>query len=154
MITLLLFIGLMLLLIWVGVLTYYLRKTVNHYNMMTRGVNKKTLEEVLTALARGMHDSKKDIANLIARCDTIEKNDQFHIQKLSLLRFNPFKDTGGDQSFILTLVDARDTGVIITALYSRTGMRWYAKKVVQGKGFEHDLSEEEKKALKMAKGVE
>jgi hypothetical protein len=69
---------------------------------------------------------------------------------VGLLRFNPFKDTGGDQSFILALVDAHDTGVIITALYSRSGTRWYSKRVTKGKGTEHELSDEEKKALNMA----
>jgi len=116
-----------------------------------QGVNKKTLEGVLTTIVRDVHDAKKHIADLSTRCDTIESNSLFHIQKIGLLRFNPFKDTGGDQSFILALIDAKDTGVVITALYSRSGTRWYAKKVVAGKGAEHELSEEEKQALKIAK---
>jgi hypothetical protein len=73
---------------------------------------------------------------------------------VGLLRFNPFKDTGGDQSFILSLVDKTDTGVIISGLYSRSGLRWYAKKVKNGKGIVHELSEEEKKALKEAGEVD
>jgi Protein of unknown function (DUF4446) len=86
----------------------------------------------------------------MAQCDKIEKDERYHIQKIGLLRFNPFKDTGGDQSFILALVDAYNTGIIITALYSRSGTRWYTKKVVKGKSTEHELSDEEKKALHMA----
>ena len=78
-------------------------------------------------------------------CDTIQKEGLLHIQKVGLLRFNPFKDTGGDQSFILSLIDGNDTGVIISGLYSRSGTSWYAKKVVKGKGVDYDLSEEEKK---------
>lgn len=145
------YIVLALILIWLGLLTYYLRKSMRHYNTLIEGVHKKTLEEVLTTMTRGLQIAKKDIDQLITRCDTIEKRQQFHIQKIGLLRFNPFKDTGGDQSFILALLDAKDTGVVITALYSRSGTRWYAKKVAKGKGLEHELSEEEKKALKIAK---
>lgn len=137
--------------IWLGVISYYLFKMKRHYNTLIQGVNKKTLEDVLTSLTRNMQIAKKDIDLLVTRCDTIEKQQQFHIQKIGLLRFNPFKDTGGDQSFILALLDAKDTGVVITALYSRSGTRWYAKKVAKGKGLEHELSEEEKKALKIAK---
>jgi len=74
-----------------------------------------------------------------------------HIQKIGLVRFNPFKDTGGDQSFILSLLDAHNTGVVISGLYSRTGTRWYAKKVVVGKGSEHELSDEEVKAVHQAR---
>lgn len=118
--------------------------------MLVEGVNKKTLEAVLTNIVRDVHTAKKDIAHLSSRCDTIEKDQLFHIQKIGLLRFNPFKDTGGDQSFILALLDAKDTGVVITALYSRSGTRWYAKRVVNAKGAEHELSEDEKQALTLA----
>ncbi len=137
--------------VWLSALTYYFLKLRHHYNTLVEGVNKKTLEGVLTTIVRDVHDAKKHIADLSTRCDTIESNSLFHIQKIGLLRFNPFKDTGGDQSFILALIDAKDTGVVITALYSRSGTRWYAKKVVAGKGAEHELSEEEKQALKIAK---
>ena len=125
-------------------------KLKNHYDTLIAGVNKRTLESVLTNIVKDVHSAKKNIAELVIRCDTIEKDSLFHIQKIGLLRFNPFKDTGGDQSFILALLDAKDTGVVITALYSRSGTRWYAKNVVNGKGSEHDLSEDEKRALRLA----
>jgi hypothetical protein len=67
------------------------------------------------------------------------------------LRFNPFNDTGGDQSFILALLDGKNAGVVISGLYSWSGTRWYAKKVVDGKGVEHELSKDEKKAIDEAK---
>lgn len=140
-------------LIWLAFLTFYLQKITRHYNTLTHGVNRKSLEAVLENLMKDVNYSKNDIAKLINRCDTIEKNDLYHIQKIGLLRFNPFKDTGGDQSFILTLCDARDSGVVITGLYSRSGLRWYAKRVVEGKGVDHELSDEEKKALKISKNI-
>lgn len=144
------FVGLVLAIIWIILLTLQFLKLRNHYNTLVDGVNKKTLEGVLTNIVRDVHEAKKGIAHLSSRCDTIEKESLLHIQKIGLLRFNPFKDTGGDQSFILALLDASDTGVVITALYSRSGTRWYAKRVVKAKGSEHELSEDEKKALKMA----
>lgn len=136
--------------VWILVLSYQFYKLKNHYDTLIAGVNKRTLESVLTGIVRDAHNAKKNIAELTNRCDTIEKDSLLHIQKIGLLRFNPFKDTGGDQSFILALLDAKDAGVVVTALYSRSGTRWYAKKVVDGKGFEHELSEDEKKALKLA----
>lgn len=134
-----------------GILTFYLRRMVRNYSVFTEGVHKKTLEDVLTNMVKEQKITKKDLAFLSDRCDNIERDGLLHIQKIGLLRFNPFKDTGGDQSFILSLINAVDTGVVITALYSRSGTRWYAKKVVKGKGFEHELSEDEKKSLRMAK---
>jgi hypothetical protein len=140
--------------IWLAWMTYFLLGIKKNYLTLTQGINRKSLDVVLTNLLMEVKTSKKDIANLVDQCDRIEKEERFHIQKIGLLRFNPFKDTGGDQSFILALVDSYDTGVIITALYSRTGTRWYTKRVVKGKGMEHELSDEEKKALKMTQGVQ
>lgn len=121
---------------------------------MVKGSNKKTLQTILDTLLVDMVNAKKDIAGLQKQCDTIVKDGSFHIQKIGLLRFNPFKDTGGDQSFILSLLDGNDNGIVISGLYSRAGTRWYAKKVSKGEGVEHVLSEEEKKALKEAKKLE
>ena len=101
-----------------------------------------------------LHDTqivKKTIAQLSNRCDTIEKEQIAHIQKIGLIRFNPFEDTGGDQSFILALVDGNNTGVVISSLYSRSGTRWYAKKIAEGKAVGHELSDEEKRALAQVK---
>lgn len=144
-------VGVLVLAIWVLVLSYFYWKLSSHYNSLIEGAHKKTLSSVLDHLSEELSLSKKDIASLRDRCDKIEKESLHHIQKIGLLRFNPFKDTGGDQSFILSLLDANNTGVVISGLFSRNGMRWYAKKVVKGEGFEHELSDDEKKALKIAK---
>ncbi len=136
--------------IWLIALTFFLRKTSSHYNNLIKGSSGTTLSSVLDDLLKKMQFAQKDIDSLKKRCDTIERDGLLHIQKIGLLRFNPFKDTGGDQSFILAFVDGNNTGVVISGLYSRSGTRWYAKRVVGGKGTEHELSEEEKKALKEA----
>lgn len=143
-------VGLIVLLIWLGLLTYLYYKLYNHYISLTSGVEKKDLHSILEQAVKESRLAQKDVAHLFERCDKIEKENLLHIQKIGLLRFNPFKDTGGDQSFILAMVDAQQTGVVISGLYSRSGTRWYAKRVVKGKSVEHELSDEEKKALQKA----
>ena len=137
--------------IWLIALTFILLRLFSYYNNLTRGASSKSLMSIIDGFVKDLHLAQKDIDFLQKRCDTLEKEGLLHIQKIGLLRFNPFKDTGGDQSFIISFVDANDTGVVISGLYSRSGTRWYAKKVVAGKGLEHELSEEEKKAIKIAK---
>lgn len=139
--------------VWLLIITYLLFQMSHHYNMLTKDISRKTLTAFLEQITKELESNKKNIARISEQCDKIEKDGQLHIQKIGLLRFNPFKDTGGDQSFILALVDAKDTGVIISGLYSRSGTRWYAKKVVNGKGVEYELSDEEKKALNIAQKV-
>lgn len=67
--------------------------------------------------------------------------------KLQLVRFNPFNDVGGDQSFILCLLDKTNTGVIITSLHTRDSTRVYAKAIKNGSCESQSLSKEETKAL-------
>lgn len=70
-------------------------------------------------------------------------------QKISIVRFNPFGDTGGDQSFVLAVLDAHDSGYVITSIHGREGTRVYVKPVDDGTS-KYPLSEEEKQALNQA----
>jgi len=145
-----LFLALAVIFVWLLSLSIFFWRILRHYNRLTKGVSEKGLRSVLETLLKDAELSRKDIDFLKEYSARIEKDGLLHIQKVGLIRFNPFKDTGGDQSFILSLIDGSDTGVIISGLYSRSGTRWYAKRVANGKGVEHELSEEEKRALKEA----
>lgn len=67
--------------------------------------------------------------------------------KINLIRFNPFDDLGGDQSFVLCLLDNANSGVIITSLHTRDSTRVYAKAIKNGQSQDLALSKEETKAL-------
>jgi len=72
-------------------------------------------------------------------------------QKVAVLRFNPFKGMGSDQSFSIALLDGEDNGFVVSSLYGRDGNRIYAKSVEKGRS-KYILSEEEKRAIKQAGG--
>lgn len=139
--------------IWTVFLTILFRRMLIHFNKLADDTGRVGLRGILEDVLKSQAQNKKDIEMLRTICDRIDKEGHFHIQKVGLLRFNPFKDTGGDQSFILSLLDKNDSGVIISGLYSRSGLRWYAKRVINGKGTEHELSDDEKKALKEAGSI-
>ncbi len=147
----LLFLGFAIFFVWLITLTIFFWRILQHYNRLTKGVSEKSLKSVLEGLLKDVELNKKDIEYLKEYSVKLEKEGLLHIQKVGLIRFNPFKDTGGDQSFILSLIDGNDTGVIISGLYSRSGTRWYAKRIIDGKGVDHELSDEEKRALKEAR---
>jgi len=69
------------------------------------------------------------------------------IEKIELIRFNPFDDIGGDQSFILVLLDKNNSGVLLTSLHHRSFTRIYAKPIKDGQGDNITLSKEEKSAI-------
>lgn len=139
-----------ILIIWIGIVTFFFWSLSEHYNNLVKTTNKKTLQAALDSILSEVDATKKDIASLTKTCDTIMQQGRLHIQKVGLLRFNPFKETGGDQSFILALLDEDNNGIVLSGLYSRAGMRWYAKKIKKGEGQEHTLSDEEKEAIKQA----
>ena len=135
--------------IWLIVLSILFWNMISHYNKLSQGAG-SSLKSILENLLKEISLAKKELGNLKGHAEKLQKDGSFHIQKVGLMRFNPFKDTGGDQSFILSLIDGNNTGVIISGLYSRSGTRWYAKKIVNGKSVEYELSDEEKQALKEA----
>ena len=67
--------------------------------------------------------------------------------KINVTRFNPFEDVGGDQSFILTILNQNDSGVILSSLHNRDITRIYAKPIKHGQGDNITLSKEEKLAI-------
>lgn len=87
------------------------------------------------------------------RLDTLETIGQIAVQKVGFLRFNPFADTGGDQSFALALLDRENNGLVLSSLYTREGVRVYAKEIKNGSST-HQLSGEEKKVLEQAMKTE
>ncbi|PIP74537.1 MAG: hypothetical protein CO135_01210 [Candidatus Levybacteria bacterium CG_4_9_14_3_um_filter_35_16] len=147
------YLGFGILFLWLIILTVYFWKLSSHYNKLTKGANGKSLNIILENLLKDMDLSKKDIEKLKRYSEKLYKDSLLHIQRVGLVRYNPFKDTGGDQSFVLSLTDGHNTGVVISALYSRSGTRWYAKRVNGGKGVDNELSEEEKRSIKEARGI-
>lgn len=136
---------------WNIVLTLLFLQYYLYYSRINKNGKKELLPKILDEIIANQNKLKGRLDEITQAFVKIEKEGLLHIQKVGLLRFNPFKDTGGDQSFILALVDAQDTGVIISSLHTRSGARWYAKHVINGKGGEYALSAEEEQALKKAK---
>jgi hypothetical protein len=81
----------------------------------------------------------------------LERDGKLAIQRVGLVRFNPFEDTGGNQSFAVALLDANDDGLVVSSLHARQGTRIYAKAVARGRP-EAALSDEEAEALRRATG--
>ena len=103
-------------------------------------------EDIAKDLMRRIARLEAKSEELDPRIDWLEKAASASIQKIGFVRFNPFQDTGGDNSFIIALLDRGNTGVILSSLYMREGVRVYAKSIEQGKA-KQALSEEEKKIL-------
>ncbi len=132
--------------IWLLTLSFFLYRFFALYKKLTQGIGLGDLKKILEKiLARGDMNTV-DIKKITARLDAIEEKDKRHIQKVGLIRFNPFSELGGDHSFCLAILDDRDTGVVITGLHARERTRIYMKDIKNGKS-SLELSTEEKKAV-------
>lgn len=106
-------------------------------------------KDLSTELTQRLAQAEKTIKELTQRTEILEKIGQIAVQKIGFKRFNPFADTGGDNSFALALLDHKSNGVIISSLYTREGVRIYAKKIETGLS-KQPLSKEEKEVMEEA----
>lgn len=94
---------------------------------------------------------KENTQTLKKYCKEIEQNMNKCIQKVGIIRYNPYQNTGSDLCFALALLDFEDTGVVINGVYSRDNTtNTYAKPIEKGKS-KYTLVKEEEEALNMAK---
>jgi hypothetical protein len=128
-----------LLTIWV--LIYFIR--------LSRGVKKGNLINILDSLIKKEEENKSAIREVEKAIKDIQKESTYHIQKIGIVRFNPFRELGGDHSFSLALLDATLSGFVITGLHTRERTRVYVKTVEKGES-KFELSKEEKEAVKKA----
>lgn len=107
------------------------------------------LESIIAQQIKRQIKSEKDIQELFKSSRESWKLIAKCIQKVGVVRFNPFKDTGSDQSFAIALMDLSDNGLVISSLFTREGTRVYSKPLEKGKS-KYQLSEEEAAAMKQA----
>lgn len=84
-----------------------------------------------------------------SRLTSLERLGRKAVQRVGLVRYNPFEDTGSNQSFALVLLDEDGDGIVLSSLHSRQSTRVYVKPIDGGRS-EAALSAEETEALQIA----
>lgn len=146
----LVWVGLALLFFWVALVSYFLWRVIDHYQRLTRGVTKKELKNVLEGLLAEVDQQREDLKELTGKIKRLDEESRSHVQKVGLVRFNPFSETGGDQSFVAAILDDHDDGLVISSLHSRQATRIYAKPIKGGRPVGYRLSREEEEAVSKA----
>ena len=135
----------------IAVLSLFRRtgKLARRLDAMTRGANARRLEGTLEAHVDKVYAVARELDAIEARTAILEGAQRRAFQRIGLVRYNPFEDTGGNQSFALALTDAAGNGLVLSSLHSRTGTRIYAKAIAGGRS-DGALSAEEAEALRVA----
>lgn len=132
--------------VWLIGITFVLYKIFALFNKLTKGVDSGDLKKILEQVIAKEQENTVRTGELVRRFQFLENDSRSHVQKIGFVRFNPFKELGGDHSFSVCILDGEDSGVILTSLHTRDRTRVYMKEVKKGKS-SFEISQDEKKAL-------
>lgn len=117
---------------------------------LLKGEKVENLEDLVLQHKKTLVNHHKNLKELGKILEELVEHNKLNVQKVGLVRFNPFADSGGNMSFVLALLDGKDSGIVISSLHTREGTRIYAKNIEHGQSSYH-LTEEEKGAIAQAK---
>lgn len=153
--------GLLVAIIWIVLLQNRLNKLSAARAALTQGLSgqkRLTLEDIVTELGNRLSTTQSRLEALTNEHNKLGEEvagllgeSRYALQRVGMVRFNPFADTGGDQSFALAVIDRLGNGFVFSSLHSRSGTRFYAKPLKQGQSSYH-LSDEETEAVNSAMG--
>ncbi|MGQ0606854.1 MAG: DUF4446 family protein [Chloroflexota bacterium] len=124
-------------------------RAVRTYRELVRDQDGGTLHDRLVGNAEQAVRAEERMNEMEAMHAVIDRRSQRSLQHIGLVRFNPFEDTGSDQSFAIALLDDQRDGIVISSLHGRANTRIFAKPVADG-GSPHNLSDEETEAIRIA----
>jgi hypothetical protein len=139
----------LLLLIGFVIQSARLGRAVRDYRDLVRGTDGGSLHDRLAGSAQQAVRASERMGQIESMHAMIEGRTRRSLQHIGLVRFNPFEDTGSDQSFAIALLDDGRDGIVISSLHGRSNTRVFAKPIKDG-GSEHTLSDEESQAIRMA----
>ncbi len=127
-----------------------LRKTKADLTIFFSGKEAQNLDTVLLDQLKEVRALDQEIQELFSISNQLRELCLKSLHKTNVVRFNPFKEVGGNQSFSVVLLDGKNSGVVISSLHTREGTRVYAKPVLLGEANGFPLTEEEKLAINQA----
>lgn len=133
--------------VWLIVVTVILIKVRSHYYNLISTTRKEKLDDILDSLIVGEKMLKTEVDGVKKRLEDEIKKSSLHLQKVGLVRFNPFGTVGGEQSFVAAFVDSENSGIVFNFIHTKEGLRVYTKRVKKGVGVEYELSKEESNAI-------
>ncbi len=143
--------GALVALLLIGFLVQSVRlgRAVRSYRDLVQGTEGASLHDRLVGSAEAAVRASERMSAMEATHALLEARSLRSLQHIGLVRFNPFDDTGSDQSFAIALLDEDRDGIVISSLHGRANTRVFAKPVAKG-GSPHNLSDEEATAIRIA----
>lgn len=127
-----------------------IRNNNKYIKFMKKIGNGNNIDEMLKVYIQEVNNIKKDNSEIKAYYTKLDDDISKCIQKIGVVRYNAFRDVGGDLSFTMALMDREDNGIVLNGIYGSESSNIYAKPIKDGIST-YQLSEEEKYAIELAK---
>lgn len=124
---------------WLGLIELRLKK-------FFRGKKAGDLEDILKSIAEDLKNLAGHQEKTENYLKEVEERLRKSLKRVGVVRFNPFGESGSNQSFSMAFLDETGSGAVISALYNREGIRIYAKPIREYKS-EYTLTPEEEEAI-------
>lgn len=145
-------VGLGLALLGLGGVVFLLarqQRLLGQYQHLMAGTSGGNLEQALNDHLAKLRETTAQVETVDRLARRLEKSAHFSLQHMGVVRFNPFQDTGSDQSFAIALVDGHGNGVVLSSLHGRDATRVYAKPLRKWEST-YSLTDEERQAIALA----
>jgi hypothetical protein len=133
-----------LLAVWLGLMEWRLKK-------IFRGKKARGLEDVLKSLGEDLKNLHVNQEKTEKYLKEVEERLKKSLKQVGMVRFNPFGESGSNQSFSIAFLDECGNGAVISTLYTRDNIKTYAKPIKEYES-EHALTPEEEEAIRRTKG--
>ena len=136
--------------LWLAVLSFLIWQQGKFLKSLFPRSGERDIRKKFEEIIKVVGEFKSELLSVSNKVEAVKSQGLQHIQRVELLRFNPYDDTGGDQSFTVCLLDNEGSGIVITSLHARAGTRVFAKDIKEGKGSKYQLSKEEELVIQKA----
>ncbi len=142
----------LLLAAWIATIEWRYQSLQRTFRILMTGRHGADLEAMLLDNVSRMDRVERTAKVMEERSGWFEAKLPYMVQHVGVVRFNPFQDKGGDQSFVVAILNDHADGVVLSGLHSRADARVYAKPVSGGQST-YTLTGEEREAITRAMGA-
>lgn len=140
----------LILLVWTTINSWKLYRLKKNLAILWNGKTGTDIESLLIQQIADLKILDQEIQELFEISNRLRELGLKSIHKFSVLRFNPFKEVGSNQSFSLALLDGKNNGMVISSLHTREGTRVYAKPIKNAEADGFPLTDEERQVIQEA----
>lgn len=123
------------------------------YYSLTSGKKAKDLEHIMLTRFEEIDKLKKRMKRFSREHRTFQGHLDSCYNKMGLVKYDAFDNMAGELSYSLALLNADNSGLVLSSMHSKEGCFSYAKEVIKGESY-IALSKEEKEAIEKAKTID